>query len=164
MQEAGTSPRRPTARCRVCGRTLQVIENYSGDGALIGLVVEHAVAIPGTPEHDPVPEWMDGMGDSVSVCDFCAAPGPVWMYPSQNYTMKISPHEEYLDDGEWYACQSCYEDIEADRWQAVVQRCVDRIAPPSHQRKEAVDQIDGYLREFIRSRSGPPARIHASAR
>lgn len=163
MQPAGIPGRPGSARCRRCGRTLVVTENYS-DGKLTHLTIRHGIAIPGTPEHEPDPEWVKDLDDNVSVCDFCTAPGPVWNYPATGMEFSFGPRRDYLDDGEWYACDACYQDIEADRWPDIVQRSVAAQGFPLHQQADARARVDSYLRAFIKARSGPPTRIHAHSR
>lgn len=101
-------------------------------------------------------------GDTVNVCDFCTAPGPVWTYPVSPIRLRLNAQQDYVDDGEWYACDACYQDIEADRWPLVVKRWGERN-PDAVENKQALITLGEFLRAFIKARNGPPSRIHQHA-
>lgn len=137
-------------------------EHYEHD-AVVAHTIKHSTVIAGTPEHEPDPEWINDieleMGETptVNVCDFCTAPGPVWTYPVAKFATPLAGPDVYVDDGEWYACDACYQDIEVDRWPAVVQRYAERNPQFS------ATLLDRMLRAFIKARSGPPVRLHQHA-
>lgn len=58
-------------------------------------------------------------------CDFCYAKGSRWVYYTTPFTL---PEEgdlmEYIDDGEWAACNDCMLNIEDHAEEAIVQRLI----------------------------------------
>lgn len=66
------------------------------------------------------------------VCDFCSAPDTTWTYRCKTFIAGFvetaDRHQDWGSKGDWAACQQCSEDIEAERWQAVLQRALDRLS------------------------------------
>lgn len=45
---------------------------------------------------------------SDSVCDFCAAPEPTWMFPARDFDTGFdTPDDSYISMGGWAACDDC---------------------------------------------------------
>ena len=65
----------------------------------------------------------------VFVCDFCSKEGreEIWSYPCADfiYGIEIAGYPKGASKGEWAACQTCHELIEADDYDGLLRRAVD---------------------------------------
>lgn len=57
-------------------------------------------------------------------CDFCGEQDPKWVYPVDDFTQELDPASPYKFEiemlGSWSACQKCYELIEADNRESLL--------------------------------------------
>lgn len=53
----------------------------------------------------------------MSICDFCSAPHPTWVYPAATFEMR---REGWGSDGDWAACEECSALIERKQHDAVI--------------------------------------------
>lgn len=127
-------PLEPVAQemiCSTCGYGLENYEQWT-NGIFQKVTYQHGYLPPGVdPDHKIVPiPRPDNTLEIKGVCDFCMAPDPIWTYPAKSFHTDIAeqhkPGEVYTSSygsvGDWGACQQCYEDIEADNWDAMVER------------------------------------------
>ena len=56
------------------------------------------------------------------VCDFCAAPDPIWVYPAREFSVTAYA---WGSGGGWTGCAPCAELIEREDWLTLAERAVD---------------------------------------
>lgn len=62
----------------------------------------------------------------VCVCDFCSIPGDIfWTYPCNDFDYGIPESPRDGSTGDWAACDTCHELIQAGERKAVIRRAVD---------------------------------------
>jgi hypothetical protein len=117
--------------CSACGYGLEGYEQWVGN-KLVKISYAHGYLPPDIdPHHEiaPIPR-PDDNAEVKGVCDFCIAPDPIWTYPAKSFHLDVAELQEpgathtqsYGSVGDWGACQRCYEDIEADRWDDIMER------------------------------------------
>ena len=115
----------PDLICRICHTTLDVRTQTIGD-TLVDFQYNHppAYKILNFPEHDPDPVQARPFDERVGVCDFCAAPEPMWTYPATTFVMEhgLGGFDGSTSIGSWAACDTCHELIEADDYPALSER------------------------------------------
>lgn len=66
------------------------------------------------------------------LCDFCAGPDPVWIYPAADFPLHLitAPTGSALEvsRGGWTACAPCGEHIELDSHDALAARAMTQVA------------------------------------
>lgn len=117
--------------CSACGYGLEGYEEWIGT-KLQRISYRHGYLPPDIdPHHKPVPvPRPDNDTEVKGVCDFCIASDPIWVYPAKSFHIDIAERQEpgsvhtssYGSVGDWGACQTCHDDIEADRWDAIMER------------------------------------------
>jgi hypothetical protein len=76
----------------------------------------------------------------MSLCDFCNAPHPAWVYPARNF--EIADHG-WGSDGGWAACEDCAQLIESEQYKQLVNR---RMVPSGLQQAfKDVPGLGGHL-------------------
>jgi len=50
----------------------------------------------------------------IPYCDFCGSDEPRWRYSVEDYTALVTNTHVITNDGDWAACNACYELIEAN--------------------------------------------------
>jgi len=98
-------------------------------------------------------------------CDFGTPDDPPirWRYPCRNFTL-TSGDTDHVSIGAWFACDSCSELVEAERWDELLERVVARAeqrigsAPVQvRARVHAVirTHLDAWYAAFREHRDGP---------
>ncbi len=69
---------------------------------------------------------------SGALCDFCAGPDPMWIYPAADFPLHLitAPTGSALEisRGGWTACAPCSQDIELDSHDALADRAIAQVA------------------------------------
>ena len=69
---------------------------------------------------------------SGALCDFCAGPDPLWIYPAVDFPLHLvtAPTGSTLEvsHGGWTACAPCAQDIELDNHDALAARAIAQVA------------------------------------
>lgn len=61
-----------------------------------------------------------GVAGGGPVCDFCISPNRRWRYRTSRFHLPAEDgFQSYTDDGEWAACDSCKDDMEAGAFDAI---------------------------------------------
>jgi hypothetical protein len=89
-------------------------------------------------------------------CDFCDDPGPCWYYPAQSFD---APSGAMGSLGEWSACETCHDLIEAGNSTALAKRCAELICKDSMRREACFAHMLKLHAEFARHRTGDAFRI-----
>jgi hypothetical protein len=101
--------------------------------------------------HEPEPVEVpadDPLLDARTVCDFCDAPSPDWVYPCRSFA--VTPNSGSADD--WAACDACASLIDDRQYAALVRRAAKGRGP-------IVAYALGLLYQaFEENRTGP--RVH----
>jgi hypothetical protein len=153
--------------CGTCHRPLDTITDLQGN--LVDFW--HASALSIGPRHDPVPVPRVE-AQAVVICDFCSNPEAGWRYPAKTFD---SPDLGLVDTAaerafksnfgiltprsveDWCACDTCHDDIEHGRWDAIVNRATR--GTPKEIRRELKDHIRRLHRQFLANRTGPAAPL-----
>lgn len=162
-------PLAPATLCRTCRRPLDSVEKYSGE-TLVGWEYVHTLldVQRGQADHAPDPILRDdAAGSAVTVCDFCSAPGPRWTYGCLPFNYNGIPAGS---DGDWGACDSCRELIDADRWGDLADRSIESMlfhskGAANRQQKEFMRrQVLAMHQQFATHRTGPATAERPPAR
>jgi hypothetical protein len=66
------------------------------------------------------------------LCDFCAGPDPVWIYPAADFPLQLvmasTGNALEVSRGGWTACAPCAEHIELGSDDALALRAIARVA------------------------------------
>jgi hypothetical protein len=89
-------------------------------------------------------------------CDFCDDPGPCWYYPAQSFDASPGVMGSL---GEWSACETCHDLIEAGNATALARRCAELICKDSTRREKCFAHMLKLHAEFHRHRMGDAFRI-----
>ena len=126
--------------CRVCHRPIdRVFGATSHDQPREEWTFEGYVHLDRKPEtpHDPDPIPAEEADFIDQVCDFCGQPDIAWVFPVDPDEMRFLTPSITINDTAWAACQSCYEIIEHERFDAarlakhIIQRHPSAKALPS---------------------------------
>lgn len=99
----------------------------------------------------------------VGVCDFCAAPEPVWLFPAGDFlTGTANEDGVHASVGAFAACEDCRALVE-EGLEPLLEHAVDRYmertaSPPSH-RPSLTRALRQFYESFYEKREGPPVRI-----
>jgi hypothetical protein len=89
-------------------------------------------------------------------CDFCDDPDPCWHYPAQSFDASPGAMGSL---GEWSACETCHDLIEAGNLTALAKRCAELICKDSMRREACFGHMLKLHAEFHRHRTGDAFRI-----
>jgi hypothetical protein len=98
-------------------------------------------------------------------CDFCHDPKPALLFPAKDLTVEELPGtvqangSTYLSVGGWSACLGCGALIEADDYDALLNRAMERCPAISAEDRNNPDLrklISGTYAQFRSARTGPP--------
>lgn len=137
--------------CRTCRRPLDAYQRVDQDGTIIDFHWIHP-AIDDTRgvNHEPDPVRLnDTGGELVTVCDFCTAPHPTWIYPCTSFT--LGP---YGSVGNWGACTTCHQLIQRNNWNRITYRALAQH--PHALRAQIRQMIEPLHKAFRQHRTGPP--------
>lgn len=88
-------------------------------------------------------------------CDFCSEPDPQHSFDCTDYTAMAEADGVSVSVGrvlrEWMACDECKKLIEADNWEGMMLRAMERISRPlgieDHHAREILGQIQADFRK-----------------
>ena len=97
------------------------------------------------------------------VCDFCAAPSPIWMFPASDFVSnEVTPEGRPASAGGWAACDPCREAVEAGI-ETLLDRAVVNYITMHPEFRQVADAVRVSLRDlygkFYDHRTGPPEKI-----
>ena len=98
-------------------------------------------------------------------CDFCHSTTVKWDYPTDDFMQELknnTPTVEWNSIGDWAACNTCHDMIEADAREMLATRaCKSFIEEygPSPNDAEMYRKIRILHDEFFAMRSGPPKEV-----
>lgn len=161
-------PVAPEMVCDTCGYGLENYEQWVG-GKLESSKYMHGFLPPEVPPHEPVPRPRPANHAEVKgVCDFCLERDPAWIYPCESYGTIIGTKlesgdlkaEHYGSVGDWGACDTCHDFIEAGDWESMLERNLNShperlIEPVKSLLKKAIREM---WRGFESNRTGPAYR------
>lgn len=58
------------------------------------------------------------------LCDFCSDPHVFARYPASDFAIKPVPGPKVVSRGDWAACKTCTELIEAAKWTELLNRSI----------------------------------------
>lgn len=153
-----TGPLAPATLCRQCRRPLDSVELYLDD-KLVGYDYVHTALDVRGDGHEPDPILRaDAAGSAVTVCDFCAAPGPRWTYGCLPFNYE-GINAGSADD--WAACDRCHDLVEAGEWDELAERGQagmtfhTGITISSRQLSFMRDKVRAMHQQFVAHRTGP---------
>lgn len=92
-------------------------------------------------------------------CDFCSAPDPEWIYPSNNFALPVPGPQDWGSSGAWAACEVCSTLIEAGKYRRLTRRALTRTgqlqALPRDMQQAVLASADQLHARFQRERKGP---------
>lgn len=99
-------------------------------------------------------------------CDFCAQAAPMWWYPAKDFDMPaLAGMQAVVSLKDWAACAQCYALIEANDYQALVDRTLTSYKWRWQQHFQGEHELvlravlwDLFTR-FKENRTGPPRLI-----
>lgn len=108
----------------------------------------------------------------MSVCDFCNAPQPRWLFPCRDFTVHTATEgpdgpegvTSHQMEGAWLACDPCRPLVEAQDWRGVAFR-LGQHDPAARQNldRDTVAEVGnvmaGLWSRFQANRTGPPSRV-----
>ena len=106
-------------------------------------------------DHDPVPRPYDAES---STCDFCEGPEPKVVLFSAPMADLVATERRTAaihlpdDDGAWKACQHCFEDIEAGRFEAILDRAISHFEDEEEARIARIKETTEHLHAEFRAR------------
>ena len=99
------------------------------------------------------------------VCDFCSSASPIWRYPARTFIAYCVPNVAGESVGDWAACETCRQLIEADDRRGLAQRSVEQLISDHPEfRKLRTDLCEELMRlhaKFFENRCGHASRIEA---
>jgi len=128
--------------CAVCARVL----NHD---TFRGWV--HTLQDSQPEDHPPVPVAPSDVYTTAR-CDFCSEDNPGWTVPARTFTA-LPGHNSA---GDWAACDACVKHVQADRWDALVDRVISRM----HRQgiPASPDALSRLYRKLRRNFRGAPFR------
>ena len=146
----------------ICGNCHRPLEEFT-DAAGNSLHYQHSAGIAGgakCPGVAPVPRT--GAQHTLTLCDFCVWPGPTWRYPVISFKSAVKifqPERNRMvspqSHGDWLACEDCHADIEANRWEAILDRYGRNSTLPREARRKGRKDVARYHQEFRHHKTGP---------
>lgn len=107
------------------------------------------------------------MDNSNLQCDFCSAPCPIWRYPARSFVAYRASNLAGESVGDWAACDSCHDLIEADDRRHLAQRSLDELILKHPEAKAAAEillrDLADLHRQFFEHRHGPAILIADAA-
>lgn len=96
-------------------------------------------------------------------CDFCSAPFPMWRYPARTFIAYIIANIAGESVGDWAACDTCHDLIEADDRTGLAQRSLDKLILKHPEASEAarilLRDLAAFHETFFAHRNGPAVHI-----
>lgn len=91
-------------------------------------------------------------------CDFCNATNPEWLYIADEFSGGFIDAESHnlvnntilKFDSNWAACDACMHDIEADKWDSILDRYFTNLTPAEKRRFSRLKSYVATLHETFR--------------
>ena len=96
-----------------------------------------------------------------AVCDFCSATPVEWSYPAT--TFLSDQFSEWGSAGSWAACQPCHDLIEADDYDALGSRSIEKYEIPLECRWEVRKSLLRLHSQFRAARTGDAVKVEVQA-
>lgn len=105
------------------------------------------------------------MSDTDFKCDFCSAPGPLWVYPARDFVAYLALPLVGESVGAWAACEECHRLIEAGDREGLAVRSLDELIFQCPEAAIAAPALEKELRQlhalFFANRVGTAVRTVA---
>lgn len=100
---------------------------------------------------------------SNSICDFCSAPNVAWRYPAQSFLAYAIAGVVGQSVGDWAACRTCHELIEAGDRRGLLERSLGTLLEKNPEMSPAASelrcQIAHFHRLFYDNQTGSPLPV-----
>lgn len=87
---------------------------------------------------------------SNSICDFCSAPNVAWRYPAQSFVAYAIAGVVGQSVGDWAACRTCHELIEAGDRRGLLDRSLGTLLEKNPEMRPAEAELRGQIAQFHR--------------
>ena len=104
------------------------------------------------------------LASTILLCDFCSKPSPNWRYPASEFTTVPEPEQSPATSiGDWAACDTCHDLIEASEWIGLCVRSTETLIAVRPDLLDRTDEIAKVMVSlhcgFRDHRGGPPTHI-----
>ena len=87
---------------------------------------------------------------SDSICDFCSAPNVAWRYPAQSFLAYAIAGVVGQSVGDWAACRTCHELIEAGDRRELLERSLGTLLEKNPEMRPAESELRSQIAHFHR--------------
>lgn len=87
---------------------------------------------------------------SNSICDFCSAPNVAWRYPAQSFLAYAIAGVVGQSVGDWAACRTCHELIEAGDRRGLLERSLGTLLEKNPEMRPAESELRNQIAHFHR--------------
>ena len=87
---------------------------------------------------------------SNSICDFCSAPNVAWRYPAQSFLAYAIAGVVGQSVGDWAACRTCHELIEAGDRRGLLERSLGTLLEKNPEMRPAESELRSQIAHFHR--------------
>jgi hypothetical protein len=82
------------------------------------------------------------------VCDFCSEPNVAWCYPAQSFLAYVIAGVVGQSVGDWAACRTCHELIEAGDRAGLLERSLQMLLDKNPEMRAAEPELRGQIAHF----------------